>query len=131
MAAFDWTRPKFALADRRDRSRLRRGKAQATLLRARVIASALGRQHPLLAFRHAAISPSAAAEFRSSMSAAITLRAVETADLPAFFEHQLDPEAAHLAAFSSRAHDAFMVHWSKLPLMLAGLIEVRKLSRER
>lgn len=43
-----------------------------------------------------------------------TLRAVQSADLPVLFEHQLDPEAARLAAFPSRQHDAFMAHWAKL-----------------
>lgn len=44
----------------------------------------------------------------------ITLRAVEPADLPAFFEHQLDPQATHMAGFPSRERDAFMAHWAKI-----------------
>jgi RimJ/RimL family protein N-acetyltransferase len=44
---------------------------------------------------------------------AVTLRAVEPADLPIFFAHQLEPEAIRMAAFPSRAHGAFMAHWQK------------------
>jgi RimJ/RimL family protein N-acetyltransferase len=47
----------------------------------------------------------------------VRLRAVESTDLPAFFEHQRDPEAAHMAAFPSRSYEAFMAHWAKI---LAG-----------
>lgn len=39
------------------------------------------------------------------------LRNVVEADLPTFFEHQRDPEAASMAAFSAREWDAFMSHW--------------------
>ena len=39
------------------------------------------------------------------------LRNVTDEDLPIFFEHQRDPEALRMAAFSSREHDAFMTHW--------------------
>ncbi len=42
----------------------------------------------------------------------ISLRPVETPDLPVFFEHQLDPEATRMAAFPSRDRDAFMSHWT-------------------
>lgn len=48
------------------------------------------------------------------MPRSVTLRAVESADLPAFFEHQLDPEATRLAAFPSRERGAFMAHWAKI-----------------
>ncbi len=44
----------------------------------------------------------------------ITLRAVTEADLPIFFEHQLDAEATRMAAFPSRERDAFMAHWAKI-----------------
>ena len=50
-------------------------------------------------------------EFVSSIT---TLRAVESADLPVLFEHQLDPEAARMAAFPSRQREAFMAHWAAL-----------------
>ena len=42
----------------------------------------------------------------------VSLRPVETDDLPIFFVHQLDPEAAKLAAFPSRDRDAFLDHWT-------------------
>jgi RimJ/RimL family protein N-acetyltransferase len=48
------------------------------------------------------------------VSPVITLRAVEPADLPILFEHQLDAEAVHLAAFPSRPRDAFMAHWARV-----------------
>lgn len=41
----------------------------------------------------------------------MTLRDVEQDDLPIFFEHQADPEACRMAAFSARTWDAFMAHW--------------------
>jgi RimJ/RimL family protein N-acetyltransferase len=44
----------------------------------------------------------------------VRLRAVEEGDLPIFFEQQLDPEATRMAAFPSRAQDAFMAHWAKI-----------------
>jgi RimJ/RimL family protein N-acetyltransferase len=42
------------------------------------------------------------------------LRDVTEADLPVFFEHQLDPDANRMAAFTARDptdRDAFMAHW--------------------
>ena len=44
----------------------------------------------------------------------VVLREVVDSDLPIFFEHQRDPEAVRMAAFPSRDHDAFMIHWAKL-----------------
>jgi RimJ/RimL family protein N-acetyltransferase len=44
----------------------------------------------------------------------VVLREVVDSDLPIFFEHQRDPEAARMAAFPSRDRDAFMTHWAKL-----------------
>ncbi|HWN23232.1 MAG TPA: GNAT family N-acetyltransferase, partial [Gaiellaceae bacterium] len=41
------------------------------------------------------------------------LREVVEADLPAFYEHQRDREAAAMAAFPPRERDAFMAHWAK------------------
>lgn len=43
----------------------------------------------------------------------IQLRDVIDADLPIFFEHQLDPAATQMAAFPSRTREAFMAHWKK------------------
>ena len=47
-------------------------------------------------------------------SAGVELRAVREDDLPRFFAHQADPEAARMAAFPSRERDAFMAHWAKI-----------------
>jgi len=47
------------------------------------------------------------------MTENVSLRRVEEADLPIFFEQQLDPDAARMAAFPSRDREAFMAHWVK------------------
>lgn len=44
----------------------------------------------------------------------IRLRAVQPADLPVFFEHQCDSEAADMVGFVPRARSAFDEHWSKI-----------------
>jgi len=47
----------------------------------------------------------------------IRLRDVEVDDLPIFFEHQRDPAANFLAAFTSKDptnRDAFMAHWARI-----------------
>ena len=44
----------------------------------------------------------------------ILLRDVEESDLPTFFEHQLDPEATHMAGFPSRDRESFMAHWNRV-----------------
>jgi RimJ/RimL family protein N-acetyltransferase len=44
----------------------------------------------------------------------VTLRDVSDDDLLLFFEHQLDPEATAMAAFSPRDLDAFMAHWARI-----------------
>jgi RimJ/RimL family protein N-acetyltransferase len=49
-----------------------------------------------------------------SLSGEILLRDVIDSDLPIFFEHQRDPEAAQMAAFPSRNREAFMAHWAKI-----------------
>jgi RimJ/RimL family protein N-acetyltransferase len=46
--------------------------------------------------------------------ATVRLRAVRADDLPIFFAHQADPEAARMAAFPPRERDAFMAHWTKI-----------------
>lgn len=48
------------------------------------------------------------------MTNIIRLRNVIQGDLPIFFEHQLDPVAAKMAAFPSRDREAFMAHWAKI-----------------
>jgi RimJ/RimL family protein N-acetyltransferase len=50
----------------------------------------------------------------SSSAPGVSLREVRVSDLPILFEHQLDPEAARMAAFPSRQRDAFMAHWTKI-----------------
>jgi RimJ/RimL family protein N-acetyltransferase len=42
----------------------------------------------------------------------VELRDVMEADLPVFFEQQLDPDAVRMAAFPSRDRDAFTEHWA-------------------
>jgi hypothetical protein len=49
------------------------------------------------------------------MTNAVQLRDVIEADLPSFFEHQLDPDATRMAAFPSRDRERFMAHWGKNP----------------
>lgn len=49
-----------------------------------------------------------------SSLARVALREVVDSDLPIFFENQRDSEAARMAAFPSRDHDAFMTHWTKV-----------------
>ena len=52
-----------------------------------------------------------------SSEGSITLREVTPADLPVFFEHQQDPEANHMAAFTRgdpSDHDAFDAHWRRI-----------------
>ncbi len=44
----------------------------------------------------------------------VTLRDVIEADLPIFYEQQLDPQATQMAAFPARERDAFMKHWLKI-----------------
>jgi RimJ/RimL family protein N-acetyltransferase len=44
----------------------------------------------------------------------VHLRDVTEADLPIFFEHQLDPDATRMAAFPARDREAFMAHWTKI-----------------
>ena len=42
----------------------------------------------------------------------VRLRDVEPADLPVFYEHQLDADATAMAAFASRDRAAFDAHWA-------------------
>jgi RimJ/RimL family protein N-acetyltransferase len=56
----------------------------------------------------------------------IRLREVEADNLPIFFEHQRDPEANHMAAFTSKDptnRDAFMAHWARIIDDEDGLIQ--------
>jgi RimJ/RimL family protein N-acetyltransferase len=44
----------------------------------------------------------------------VSLRMVEDEDLGVFFDHQADPEAIEMAAFSARDRDQFAAHWAKI-----------------
>lgn len=44
----------------------------------------------------------------------VRLRDVIEADLPIFYEQQLDPQATAMAAFPARARDPFMKHWASI-----------------
>ncbi len=44
----------------------------------------------------------------------VTLRDVTEADLPSFYEQQLDPQATAMAAFPARQQDAFSKHWKRI-----------------
>jgi RimJ/RimL family protein N-acetyltransferase len=44
----------------------------------------------------------------------ISLRNVTEADLPIFFEQQLEPEAGRMAAFPARDRETFMEHWTRI-----------------
>ncbi len=48
------------------------------------------------------------------METPVQLRAVQQDDLPIFFDHQADPEAAAMAAFPPRDRPTFMAHWTKI-----------------
>jgi RimJ/RimL family protein N-acetyltransferase len=57
----------------------------------------------------------------------VALRAVEDADLPIFLAHQDDPVAAAMAAFPTRAPEAFYEHWAEIradPIVVARTITV-------
>ena len=51
---------------------------------------------------------------RRPLTGSVLLRDVEASDLPAFFAHQLDPEANSMAGFPARDGDAFMAHWNRI-----------------
>ena len=48
------------------------------------------------------------------MTSDVRLRDVTDADLPIFFEQQLDPDANRMAAFPARDRQAFTAHWTKI-----------------
>lgn len=48
------------------------------------------------------------------MADKVQLREVVEADLPTLFEHQMDPEANRMAAFTPRNREEFFVHWNKI-----------------
>ncbi len=50
----------------------------------------------------------------TALTSGVVLRDVAEADLPTFYEHQLDPIANEMAAFPARDREAFMAHWHKV-----------------
>jgi RimJ/RimL family protein N-acetyltransferase len=48
------------------------------------------------------------------MNPSVRLRDVEPGDLPAFFEHQRDPESVAMVVFTSRERPAFDEHWARI-----------------
>jgi RimJ/RimL family protein N-acetyltransferase len=50
----------------------------------------------------------------NALTSGVVLRDVTEADLPIFYEHQLDPIATQMAAFPARDRDAFIAHWRKI-----------------
>lgn len=52
----------------------------------------------------------------------VRLRNVDRADLPIFFEHQLDADAIRMAAFPARDREAFDTHWERNILGNAAVI---------
>lgn len=48
------------------------------------------------------------------MTGQVLLRHVTAADLPILFEHQRDPEANQMAAFTAREREPFMEHWARI-----------------
>jgi RimJ/RimL family protein N-acetyltransferase len=50
------------------------------------------------------------------MESNVTLKDVTSADLPIFYQHQHDPEAADMAGFPSREWEPFIAHWNKILL---------------
>ena len=45
---------------------------------------------------------------------AVRLRNVEDRDIDVFFDHQADPVAVEMAAFTAREKEQFAAHWAKL-----------------
>jgi RimJ/RimL family protein N-acetyltransferase len=48
------------------------------------------------------------------MTDEVTLREVTQEDVLVFFEYQLDPEAARMAAVPTRDRDTYVAHWAKI-----------------
>ena len=56
-------------------------------------------------------------KLENPMTSDVLLRDVTDDDLPKFFEHQLDPTANHMAAFTAkdpRDRKAFTAHWNRI-----------------
>ena len=54
--------------------------------------------------------------------APISLREVTESDIPVFFEHQLDPDALAMAAFSPRERDEHRAHWQRIIVEPTGVV---------
>lgn len=52
----------------------------------------------------------------------VILRDVRECDLPTLYEHQRDPAASDMAAFTPRSEEEFMRHWRRNILADAGVI---------
>jgi RimJ/RimL family protein N-acetyltransferase len=55
----------------------------------------------------------------------VQLRAVTADDVPILFAQQADEEAARMASFRPRDHDAFVAHWARIaedPTMIARVV---------
>ena len=48
------------------------------------------------------------------MKSKISLRDVSPDDVPAFYQHHLEPEAQYMAAFSPKEKEDFTAHWTKI-----------------
>ena len=70
----------------------------------------LGCREPLVRGRWVHYHVFMASSARRPSVGDVLLRDVEESDLPFFFEHQLDPEATRMAAFSARDRKAFLAH---------------------
>jgi RimJ/RimL family protein N-acetyltransferase len=55
------------------------------------------------------------------MDDTVRLREVVASDLPTFFDHQRDPDAAAMAAFPPRDRAAFFAHWTRILQDASGI----------
>jgi RimJ/RimL family protein N-acetyltransferase len=58
--------------------------------------------------------PTTARNINDGIAGTVRLRDVETADLPALFQIQLDPEGNRMAAVIPRDEATFHAHWTKI-----------------
>jgi RimJ/RimL family protein N-acetyltransferase len=59
----------------------------------------------------------------SSSASDLFLRDVTESDVPIFFEHQRDPEAAEMALFPAREWEAHVAHWAKSMANASGILK--------
>jgi RimJ/RimL family protein N-acetyltransferase len=72
--------------------------------------------------RSRAYTPRVSARLPTEPAGEVRLRSVTEDDLPAFFDHQRDPEANEMAAFPPRDRDAFMAHWTTILREAAAVV---------